>query len=700
MTEQQRPGADQPAHLWFLESMDRIHRAMQATYDVEVILREVLGGALEIFACDRVWLCYPCDPEVPTWRVLTEQSRPEWPTGLVRARDVPMTPHAADAIRAALAVEGALLAGPGHPRAVQPEIAEKLGVRSAMLMALRPKGDRAYLLSLQQCSGPRTWSADEQRLFEEIGHRLAATLSNLIAFRTLRESESRLESAQRVAHIGWWERDYETQRVSLSEETCRIFGVQPVELPQWQGRWLSLIHPEDRARAAAASDAALAGGPRYDIEYRIVRPDGEVRIVHSQGDVIRDDLGRPVRQFGVMQDITELRQAESELRASETRFRTFVDHARDAFFLMDSRLTVVDVNRQTCDSLGLSREELIGMHPRQFDVGLDEAAIQHLMQRGLAGEIITFETRHRRADGGSFPVEIRAGVFRLGDEPYYLALARDISERRSAEAKLRAKDDALQAARTELARVSRLTTLGEMTTSIAHEVSQPLGAIVASAGACARWLATDPPAMAEAQATLANIVADGKRARDVIARIRALSKRQEPRKDWLDINQEIMSVLTLTERELRSQGIVLRTELRPALPRLAGDRVQLQQVLLNLILNAIEAMTAVDDRARELTIVSRQDAAGAVPNAVLIEVRDCGHGLDPRDAEHVFDAFYTTKPDGIGIGLSISRSIIEAHGGRLWATANAPHGAVFQFTLPVADAAATGSPKDQRDAPR
>jgi signal transduction histidine kinase len=223
-----------------------------------------------------------------------------------------------------------------------------------------------------------------------------------------------------------------------------------------------------------------------------------------------------------------------------------------------------------------------------------------------------------------------------------------------------------------------------MTTSIAHEVSQPLGGMLTSAGACARWLATDPPAMAEAQAALANIVADGKRAREVIARIRALSKRQAPRKDWLDINQEIMGVLALTERELRSQAIVLRTELRPALPRLAGDRVQLQQVLINLILNATEAMSAVEDRVRELTIVSRQDAADAVPNAVIIEVRDCGHGLDPQSAERVFQAFYTTKPEGIGIGLSISRSIIEAHGGRLWASGNAPHGAVFQFSLPAA----------------
>src|SRR5687768_8425692 len=146
MTEVKRADADHRAHLWFLESMDRIHRAMQATYDVEVILREVLDGALQIFACDRVWLCYPCDPEVPAWRILMEQSRPEWPAGLVRGRDVPMTPQAADAVRAALAAEGAVPAGPDHPRAVRPDLAEEFGVRSEMLMALRPKGDRAYLL--------------------------------------------------------------------------------------------------------------------------------------------------------------------------------------------------------------------------------------------------------------------------------------------------------------------------------------------------------------------------------------------------------------------------------------------------------------------------------------------------------------------------------------------------------------------------
>jgi signal transduction histidine kinase len=249
-----------------------------------------------------------------------------------------------------------------------------------------------------------------------------------------------------------------------------------------------------------------------------------------------------------------------------------------------------------------------------------------------------------------------------------------------AEAKLREKDDALEAARIELARVSRLTTLGELTTSIAHEVSQPLGAMVASAGACSRWLAADPPAMAEARSGLDNIVADGKRAREVIARIRALTKRQAPRMDLLDLNREIVEVLALTEQELRSHDVVLETKLDSTLPQVMGDRVQLQQVLLNLILNAIEAMSAVDHRPRELTIVSARGVEGA-----LVEVCDSGMGLDQERAERVFDAFYTTKAEGLGIGLSISRSIIEAHGGRLWAASNEPHGAVFRCSLPVAE---------------
>ena len=683
ITERKRAEAEHRAHLWFLESMDRVNRAMQANNDVERMMSDVLAAVLEVFACDRAWLLYPCDPHALSWRAVMEQTRPEFPGAAARGRDLPMTADSAEVARAALECDGALPAGPGHERQVKPEIAEHFGVRSEMLMALHPKGDRPYLFGLHQCSGPRAWTKDEQRLFQEVGHRLTDALSSLIALRSLRESEA--------------------------------------------------------------------------------------------------------------------------------RFRTFVDHATDAFFLHDDeRLTLVDVNRQACENLGYSRDELIGMHPRAFDVGLDGTAILRLVERVGAGETVTFETLHRRKDGSVFPVEIRARRFQHRDSLFRLSLARDITDRKRAEESLRqseaylaeaqrlshtgswaldvatnkyiytsdefdrmygfdtraqpltrevvverihpedrsswkqtleksrrekvdsfheyrivlpdgdvrhihvvrhpvlndagdvvqlvgtaiditerklaeealqAKDNALHAARTELARVSRLTTLGELTASIAHEVGQPLAAMTASAGACSRWLAAEPPDMAEARAALDNIVADAKRAREVIGRIRALAKRETPRNDRLDINHQVQEVLALTAQELRSHAVVVRTQLEPTMPPVMGDRVQLQQVLLNLIVNAIDAMSGIHDRPRELTIVSQRDG----DSAVVVEVRDAGTGLDPGRAEHVFEAFYTTKTEGLGIGLSISRSIVEAHGGRLWASSNEPHGAVFRFSLPVAE---------------
>jgi len=281
-----------------------------------------------------------------------------------------------------------------------------------------------------------------------------------------------------------------------------------------------------------------------------------------------------------------------------------------------------------------------------------------------------------RPDGQTRWIHSRASLVRdKYGRPYRVSgIAEDVTAEKRAQ-------EALAKAQTELAHVSRLTMLGELTASIAHEVSQPVGAIIARAGACARWLCAEPPDVAEARTVLDNIVADGKRAREVIGRIRTLAKRQAPHKDSLDINQEILEVIALTEHELRSNGVVCRTQLERALPRVAGDHVQLQQVILNLIMNAIEAMSGVGDRLRELVIVSGRDGS----DGVVIQVRDSGTGLDSEGAERVFEAFYTTKAEGLGIGLSISRTIVNAHGGRLWVRPNEPHGAVFGFSLPAAE---------------
>jgi signal transduction histidine kinase len=221
-------------------------------------------------------------------------------------------------------------------------------------------------------------------------------------------------------------------------------------------------------------------------------------------------------------------------------------------------------------------------------------------------------------------------------------------------------------------------TLGELMASIAHEVNQPLAAVVTNAQACLRWLAHEPPRPDEARAAVERIVRDSNRASEVIQRVRALVKKTDPQMVALDINDVIREAISLEQREMLNQRVSLRTELASALPPVLGDRVQLQQVVINLVMNALEAMAPVTDRPRDMLIRSQRDD----PNEVLVAVRDSGMGIDSENAERLFNAFFTTKPTGMGMGLSISRSIIAAHGGRLWVSPNAEHGATFQFTLP------------------
>jgi C4-dicarboxylate-specific signal transduction histidine kinase len=257
-----------------------------------------------------------------------------------------------------------------------------------------------------------------------------------------------------------------------------------------------------------------------------------------------------------------------------------------------------------------------------------------------------------------------------------LAVSRDITERKRAEAEAHESERRYREMQMELARANRLATMGQLTASIAHEVNQPIAATVIAAQAGLRWLGAHD--LDEVQQSLGQIIESGRRASEVIGRIRRLVTKTPPRKDSIDINSAILDIIALTRSEVLRHGASLQTDLATGLPLIEGDRVQLQQVILNLILNAVEAMRCLDEEARELRISTKTDAS----NAVLVAVRDTGPGLDPTSVDRLFEAFYTTKPEGMGMGLSICRSIIETHGGRLWATANEPRGAVFQFTLP------------------
>ena len=253
------------------------------------------------------------------------------------------------------------------------------------------------------------------------------------------------------------------------------------------------------------------------------------------------------------------------------------------------------------------------------------------------------------------------------------------AELREANENLKERGEALQKVQSELAHVTRVMTLGELTASIAHEVNQPLAAIVTNGNACLRWLGGATPNLLEGRQAVERIIKDSYRASEVISRIRSLVKKAPPRSDWVELNEVIVEVLELAHNEARRNHVEIKEQLSDDLPRVRGDRVQLQQVILNLVVNGLETIAKNQDGVRELTV--RTERVG--DTMVNVAVRDTGQGLDATQIERVFDAFYTTKTDGMGMGLAISRTIIESHGGRLWATANSPKGAVFQFSLPI-----------------
>jgi C4-dicarboxylate-specific signal transduction histidine kinase len=266
----------------------------------------------------------------------------------------------------------------------------------------------------------------------------------------------------------------------------------------------------------------------------------------------------------------------------------------------------------------------------------------------------------------------------------------DVTPRKLAEEDLRRSEALLAETRSELAHVSRAATLGALTASIAHEVNQPLAGIITNASTCLRMLAADPPNVEGAQETVRRTIRDGHRASDVIRRLRALFGKKGAATESVDLNEATREVIALSQSELRKGRVILRDELAGDLPPVTGDRVQLQQVILNLLLNASEAMSGVDDRPRQLVIRTERDEA----ERVRLSVEDAGVGFDPQYAERLFDAFYTTKTDGMGIGLSVSRSIIERHHGRLWAAPNDGHGVTFSFSIPRAHEAAPDASGD------
>jgi PAS domain S-box-containing protein len=365
----------------------------------------------------------------------------------------------------------------------------------------------------------------------------------------LQRSEAYLAEAQRLTHTGSWAwRVAGSDAVHLSEEWYRIYGFDPENGPPALEERLQRVHPEDRDKWQGAIDRAIAEKSDYEVEFRILLPDGSIRHIHTVGHPVLNASGDLAQSVGSSTDITQRKLAEEALRQAQV----------------------------------------------------------------------------------------------------------------------------------DLAHVSRVTTMGELTASLAHEVSQPIAAAVTDANTCLRWLTRDQPDLEEAREAASRMAKDATRAADIISRIRLLFKKVSPQRELVDVNEVVREMIVLLRGEATRYAISVRAELASDLPQVMGDRVQLQQVLMNLLLNGMDAMKDVDT-TRELIINSQP----AKNEQVMVSVSDTGVGLPPQQAEQIFNAFFTTKPYGTGMGLRISRSIIESHGGRLWAANNSPRGASFCFTLPT-----------------
>jgi PAS domain S-box-containing protein len=403
------------------------------------------------------------------------------------------------------------------------------------------------------------------------------------------------------------------------------------------------------------------------------------RCVHNLRRSVVDESGLREALQGLAE--RDRKKAEEALRASEERWRKLFETSSAGIALVapDGRYIVANLALQKI--LGYTEEELQRLTTLKVTYEEDRPGTEVILAECADGLPRNYRItkRYRRKDGNVIWADVSSTLVpATGDTPAFFAtVVVDINERKRAEEELHQKQISLREAQSELAHVSRVTTMGELAASIAHEVSQPLAGIVTNANASLRWLGGESPNLAEARESIRRIIRDGNRSTNVVSRMGTLFKKAYTAMESLDINDAIEEVVTLTEREAQRNNVTLHTELAADIPPLTGDRVQLQQVIVNLILNGIEAMRSVEDRERNLIMRTQCGEGGEV----RVAVQDSGIGFDPKSAERMFDAFHTTKPGGLGMGLSISRSIVESHGGRLWAVANDRPGATFQFTL-------------------
>jgi PAS domain S-box-containing protein len=534
----------------------------------------------------------------------------------------------------------------------------------------------------------------------------------------LRRSESYLAEAQRLTHTGSWAwRVAGREALHLSEEWYRIYGFDPEEgLSAWKQR-LQRMHPEDRANWQETTDRAIREKSDYEVEHRILLPGGAVKYTHTVGHPVLNASGDVVQFVGIMMDVTERKRAEA-LRDGESRILEMIAGDAPLEEILEKLVLVAEAHFAglLCSVLLLDEDGQHARHgaapslPKAYADAIDGLSIgpkagscgtamyrrEPVFVSDILQDPLWEAYRHVAEPYGfracwSTPIVAHSGRT-LGSFAMYCREARNPSPAETRALELathlagiaierklaREERERLRRAQADLAHINRVTTMGELTASLAHEVNQPIAAAVTNAKTCLRWLTRDQPDVEEARAAAMRIVTDGTRAAEIIKRIRLLFKKETSERELVDVNEVIREMVVLLRGEAMRYSILVRTELEADTPRVMADRVQLQQVLMNLMINGIDAMKDVVG-TRDLAIKSQR----AENEQVQVSVSDTGVGFPAQQADQIFNAFFTTKPHGTGMGLSISRSIVESHGGRLWAANNSPRGASFRFALPT-----------------
>ena len=501
-----------------------------------------------------------------------------------------------------------------------------------------------------------------------------ATLTLEVQEKKLQQSEAYLSEAQRLSHTGSFGWRVSTGDMIWSDETFRIFQYDRAVKPGVE-QVLQRVHPEDAPLVRQTIERAAQDGKDFDHEYRLVMPDGSVKYVHVVAHALGNESGS-IEFVGAVMDVTESKGVEEKLRQNEAYLQESqrLGHMGSWAYNVSSGALFASPELLRIFGRDPDQEKPTAQMFRGSTHPEDQDYVEEMLNKAMRERTdFGFEQRIVLPDGSI--KHVYSIAHRVIDDSdtlvEYIGTVMDVTERRRAE-------EALRQAQADLAHVNRVTTMGELTASLAHEVNQPIAAAVTNANTCLRWLTRDHPDLEEARAAAMRIVKDGTRAADIISRIRLLFKKGTPDWELVDVNEVIREMIVLLRGEATRYNIAIQTDLAADLCQAMGDRVQLQQVMMNLIMNSIDAMKEVDGK-REVAIKSER----AEDRHLLVSVSDTGVGLPPQDVSQIFNAFFTTKPDGTGMGLSISRSIVESHGGRLWATANSGRGATFHLTLPI-----------------